>query len=449
LLLAELYIRNDDVEAAKSLFADPASFDATDGLFLALAGRLSLQAGRSDLATAYFDRSEQSRPSTVRELVGVTSIYVAAGEFERSIRLLQEATPDDAASGLVRDYLLALMQARQGDLDAAAATADRLRAAQPDASWPLNLRGAIALAANDFQAAKDLYTEALNLEPNNVAASLNLARVAVALGDTGEATRHLLRVTAIEPQDATANFGLAQLAAQRGDIRAAHSFLARAAESPLRLRLQGELYTAEGRFAEAAAAFGRAFELQPSSDLAFSRYAAATRAGLPEPESSLLVWAAQNPRDVQVHYVLGLLAQAAGDSDAAVSRYEGVIANAPQHAAALNNLAGIYAQRGDTRALELAARAHAASPGDPAVADTLGWIHVGSGNPRAGLPLLEQARAGLPDHPEIRYHWAVALAETGDREQALRELRALLSSGVTFPSRSDAQGYLRGLEEQG
>jgi predicted Zn-dependent protease len=126
-----------------------------------------------------------------------------------------------------------------------------------------------------------------------------------------------------------------------------------------------------------------------------------------------------------------------------------VIANAPQHAAALNNLAGIYAQRGDTRALELAARAHAASPGDPAVADTLGWIHVGSGNPRAGLPLLEQARAGLPDHPEIRYHWAVALAETGDREQALRELRALLSSGVTFPSRSDAQGYLRGLEEQG
>jgi cellulose synthase operon protein C len=76
----------------------------------------------------------------------------------------------------------------------------------------------------------------------------------------------------------------------------------------------------------------------------------------------------------------------------------------------------------------------------------LGWLHVQRGAATEGLPLLAQAAAGLPDQAEVRYHWGVALADSGDRSKALEVLGSALAGGAEFPGRDDAAKRVAALE---
>lgn len=448
LLLAETYIKEGELTAAKRLFDDSSALGDMDGVFLASAGRLSLDAGRPELAADYFDESASSNPGSIQELVSVSSIYLAAGEFERAVRLLQEASVSSANSSLVRDYLVALIELRRGALEPARLAAERLVIARPKTAWTLNLLGSIDLLAQDFAAARNSYDSALESDPDNVPALLNLARIAVATSEADVATEHLQRVLEIDPAELTARAGLAQLAAERGDLPAAHALLSEGVESSLLSQMQGELFAAESRYPESYGAFSRAFQLEPSGQLALKIYAVATKAGISQPAAALRAWVEYHPDDVSANFVLGLIAQSQGDSADAVARYEAVLATDPKHFGALNNLAGLYSQSNLERAVEYATRAHAVQPQNPTVADTLGWLHVLSGDAETALPFLEQAVNAMPDSLEVRYHRAVAMAESqDDARPSIAELQELLRSETAFASRSDAVAYLEKLED--
>jgi predicted Zn-dependent protease len=111
----------------------------------------------------------------------------------------------------------------------------------------------------------------------------------------------------------------------------------------------------------------------------------------------------------------------------------------------LNNLAWLYGERKDPRAVGLGERALAAAPSNASIADTLGWLYVQNGNAARGLPLLAQAAAELSDQGDVSYHWAVALAETGDAARAIEILRQITADGREFDSRADAQRRLNDL----
>jgi tetratricopeptide (TPR) repeat protein len=209
--------------------------------------------------------------------------------------------------------------------------------------------------------------------------------------------------------------------------------------------VEGELYVAQGQFERAADAFIAAFDAEPSADLAIFAFAANSRTERARPEAQLVLWTEQHPRDVVGNFALGTVLLARGELDAAVARFETVHEVNPEHTGALNNLAWIHGERGDERALDLAQRAHELAPADPAIADTLGWIQVRGGVPERGLPLLERAAAALPNELEVRYHWAVALAETNARSEALAVLEDLVGSGLEFRSRDAALEKVRTL----
>ena len=73
-------------------------------------------------------------------------------------------------------------------------------------------------------------------------------------------------------------------------------------------------------------------------------------------------------------------------------------------------------------------RAHRLAPKDPAIQDTLGWILVEQGQVDKGLRQLRDARLRDPQNPEIRVHLAAALAKSGRRDEAKREVEELLKS---------------------
>jgi tetratricopeptide (TPR) repeat protein len=445
LLLAEIYLRQNNVASARAVLADARGV-VENGLAAALAGRASLAAGEAGLAAEFFDRSERGKPRNLRELVELAGVYVAAGELDRAVRVLDSASFAEEDSDALIGYLLSIVQLRRGDHAAAAATAERLSAERPEAAWPAALRGTIALAQGDNSAARRFFETALEREPDYVPALLSLARVSVASGDADGAVAHLRRVLELDPQSLDAILGMVQLAVQRGDFAEAETWVASAPESAQRFVVEGNLHAARRRYADAAVAFERAFALQPSAALALRAYAASRQARRPDADAVLLAWLERQPTDPDVNFALGSQALERGEDAAAISRYEAAVAANPRHGPALNNLAWLYDQRGDDRALDFARRAHDVVPNDPAVVDTLGWLYVRRGDAAAGLPLLERA-ARDASNPEIRYHYAVALAETGAAADAAALLDELVSGAAEFASRDEARERLARLRQ--
>ena len=99
-------------------------------------------------------------------------------------------------------------------------------------------------------------------------------------------------------------------------------------------------------------------------------------------------------------------------------------------------------EMGDQRALATAREAYALAPQSAAIMDTLGWILVRSGQVPEGLALLEKAAAGANVSPEIKYHYAAALAQSGAKERAKEQLTQLLGTQTSFDGRAEAQQLL-------
>src|SRR5262249_42656146 len=122
----------------------------------------------------------------------------------------------------------------------------------------------------------------------------------------------------------------------------------------------------------------------------------------------------------------------------AIHECERLLIDDPKNAIVLNNLAWLYFLIADNRALGKAEAAFALAPDSPAIAGTLGWIAVEKGQVQRGLPLLRKAAEGAPS-PAARYHLAVALSRSGQREEALQVLSALINSGEQFDELAAAQ----------
>ncbi|HET9469702.1 MAG TPA: tetratricopeptide repeat protein [Usitatibacter sp.] len=130
-----------------------------------------------------------------------------------------------------------------------------------------------ALVAGDLGAASRLYAAAIQADPANVDAQLGLATVEARRGNAAASAAAYRRALALDPQNPTALAGLAALAdfsrpeALESDLRADLAREPRSAALNLTL---GNLYAAQGRWAEAQAAYFEAHRLQPENpDVAY------------------------------------------------------------------------------------------------------------------------------------------------------------------------------------
>jgi putative PEP-CTERM system TPR-repeat lipoprotein len=206
--------------------------------------------------------------------------------------------------------------------------------------------------------------------------------------------------------------------------------------------LLGDVRYAEGSLSQAAQAYEKSHELKATSQSLLKLNAVKRRLG-GDGSAMLDEWLSTNPDDAGVRMVKATTDLEEGKTEIAVANYEKVLESAPENIVALNNLAWLYDERDDPRALDYAKRAHELAPARPEISDTYGWILFRAGNLEQALELLQNAAAGDGENADIRFHLASALAATGSREQALEHLDAILSDEVQFPSRADAQA-LRG-----
>ena len=207
--------------------------------------------------------------------------------------------------------------------------------------------------------------------------------------------------------------------------------------------LEGELLLAARQPAAAARAFEAAAAKSPSLRAVSGQVRARVATGQGKAEAPLEDWLKSRPADSEAQALLAELQLSQQRYPEATRSYEAVVAADPRNVVALNNLAWLYQQAKDSRALETARKAYEAAPTSASVADTYGWILVQSKKPDEGLKILRQAHEKAPENTEIQYHYAAALAATGDRATAQRVLTDLLGKGGSFQDRPAAEALLK------
>src|SRR5260370_18208750 len=218
--------------------------------------------------------------------------------------------------------------------------------------------------------------------------------------------------------------------------------------NPVYDMVSAELWEKAGRSADAVMLLEKAVAARPSEDnlvAALSRLYART-GELAKAEAVLNSRLKIVPEDLGIRSTLASIYLEQKRYDDAITEYTRITADHPAEAAALNNLAWLYQQKGDlVKARGLAERATAASPRLPQIDDTLGWILLAQGDPQKALTYLSAAILSAPGNPDIQYHLAVALHRVGRQADAQATLENLLGSGASFCDKTEAQNLCREL----
>ena len=155
-------------------------------------------------------------------------------------------------------------------------------------------------------------------------------------------------------------------------------------------------------------------------------------------------WLKKHSDDTGARLLLANIFMSLGRNADAIAEFEQLLPSA--NAALLNNLAWLYSQEGDPRALETARQAHSSEPDNPKVADTLGWILVANGNVNDAVELLKVSARELDTNPSVHYHLGIAYMQQGEEREARLALENAVDLGGQFPERREAEQALSLLE---
>jgi len=133
-----------------------------------------------------------------------------------------------------------------------------------------------------------------------------------------------------------------------------------------------------------------------------------------------------------------------GRDEEARKLYEDIVATDPRAAVAANNLAWMYAEKGERldMALQLAQAAKAELPDVAAVSDTLGFVFLKRDLPSLAIPQFRHAVEKEPGNPTFHYRLGQALFLNGNKDEAKRSLEQAMKLKLTGDEAAEARRML-------
>ncbi|WP_022961238.1 tetratricopeptide repeat protein [Halopseudomonas pelagia] len=343
---------------------------------------------REDEALVLLNRNPVAA-SAPQALMLHSRLLAADGQTDEAISLLQEGlrqSPDDSRMRL----LLARLLVSEGELDAAAAQFTLLTQHNPDDLDLLLSLALINLEGEQFAAAAEHFERLLDADPNNDTARYHLG-IAYQQLDQPEKALEAWQGVQGERDFLTSRLRISQLMADQGrvDELATRLEADRAARPDAAL----QLYLIE---IESLAPSNPALAMQRAND-ALQRY---------EFDSNLL-------------YTRAMLAEKVGQPEQLKVDLRTIIEREPENSMALNALGYTLADRNESldEALQLIEKAAALNPDDPAITDSLGWVHYRLGNLELAEEYLRKAYTAYPD-PEVAAHLGEVLWAQGKHREA-------------------------------
>lgn len=402
---------------------------------------IDMRENKPEQARARYEGILRADKANIPAMIGLAELAAQQNKNEEFLAWLERAVKANPVAIMPRAFLANYYAAKrepQKALVHARAAAD----GNPNSPEALSLLGRIQLAAGERQNALSTYNKLIAMRPNSAEVYYQLARTQAALGDEKAMRASLSKALELDPAHLWARAALSSLETRTGRtteaLRQAREIQNRAPDSAVGFALEGDALWAGRRPADAAAAYQKALERGKESGLVIKTHRSLLRSGQTAKADELLLgWLKEHPHDQEAHLYLADSYLRRGLKREATQQYEALLAVQPDFIPALNNLALLYLQQGDRRALDLAERAHRLQPSSPVSADTLGWILTRQGQGERGLKLLEQAYAANAQQPEVRYHYAYALHRAGKTAQA-RQVLAPLQSAKLPPELQEA-----------
>ncbi|MCB1923264.1 MAG: PEP-CTERM system TPR-repeat protein PrsT [Gammaproteobacteria bacterium] len=484
IFLGILYLKVGDLEAARRIADDVVSRQPENLLAINLQAVVAVAEKHYDEGRHLFESVIERRPDYDPARINLIKLDIVEGRYDEAQAALDELLLREPRSPSVL-RTRAEMEISRNDYEAASQFLQRILAHAPDAVADALLLSQIYERTGASDRALTLLTDLERRLPEDVAVKQRLAELHITSGDIDTARALLTEAARLAGPHATQRIAVAELQIQAmayddamqgaqsvlrefPDAVAPRLLMARVhslqrrynqaddivngvlrehPEDVRALTLLADIRIARGQYDDALDLYRHAIAIEDTSDLALSIYRTRLRKGddaiaLVE----LAAWRESHEPEPRVLATLGAHYARRGELQTAVELYRGAIALDPFNVSALNNLAVAVMGFDVEEALDAANRAYALAPGNAAVLDTLGWIEVQVGNLGAGLARLREALQRNEHVPEIHYHLAVALEESGSRDEAHSALRRALRTDATFAGRADAEQRLRRFE---
>jgi tetratricopeptide (TPR) repeat protein len=348
----------------------------------------------------------------------LAKLHLRSGQPQQAIGFAEQALREQPLNGGARSLLASALLA-DGQLSRAEAEANLIAKGAPSRPEGHILMGEVLYRRNQPAAARQSFEKALQLDPTSMRASSGLALIEVGSKQA--------------PQM------VARLDAQ----------LTKSPKDPRLTLLTGRAHATAGNFAKAEELFRRAITLDPTLAEAYNTLGQlyVQQNKLDQARAEYQALAAKQPNNVQAQTMVAMLLHATGKTAEAKTHYEKIVALDQRASVAANNLAFLYAEEGGNLdiALNLAQSAKAASPDDPDVDDTLGWIYYKKNLPALAIEPLRRSVEKDAKNALYHFHLGMAYVKAGDSRSGRSMLERAVSLGLESTDAAEAQRALASL----
>ncbi|MEM7042803.1 MAG: XrtA/PEP-CTERM system TPR-repeat protein PrsT [Pseudomonadota bacterium] len=300
--------------------------------------------------------------------------------------------------------------------------------------------GDLSLRFGQSETAKLAFERLARLAPDDPDPHVALAQAAYQLGDVEAFKAGIESALAIDPGHRAANGMLFDMLMEADAPKAVEAMIDRleAADPVFGTELLAAFHLRSGRPDEGIEVMKAAAAAQENAVFAHRLFSLRRQAGdVDGAIAGLRAWLIRQPGDAAAMDLLGDAFIERGALRVGLRYYEQALKLSGDNPFLLNDVAWVRQELGMANAEEVAQRAYAIAP-LPEIADTLGWIMVRQGKADTGLPLLREAFQARSANPDIRYHLAYTLSETGDEEAARDLLEDLVSLDQPYAERQAA-----------
>jgi len=441
------YLAKRDLTAARASFEraleiEPDFYSAAYNLAI-----IDVQEGKPQAARQRYDAILKKNPKNEQVILATAELSAITGSSPAEIAALLEKAVAANPTSLRARLALITYYIRQRDHKAAIGAAQAGLSAIPNEPQLIEALGTAQITSGDGNQAVETFKRLALALPQNPLVQLRLADAYGSIKDYPAAIDSVRKALALKPDLDQAWGALARAyvlsGKPEGAIAEAKKLQKEQPTKAIGYAIEGEILALQRKLPEAVTAFRTGLSKQPSPILAARLYTALQSAGKSDEAAAMAAkWTKDNPKDATMRQLVAEQSQRRGDMSGAIANYRQVLEINPDSVAALNNLAWLLAQNNDPKALEYAEQAHRFAPFNPSVLDTLGYVLTKQGDAKRGLQMLTMASTLAPTRDEIRLHLAQALAATGNKAEARKQLTELVKLDKGSPIRGEAEKLL-------
>jgi len=435
IMLAELNLRQKNVESAEKIVNDILSSDQRNVDALKLRASIRLDRGQVDEAIADLREALNDQPRSATLMLMLATAYERDGAIDLADKQFADAMKASNFSPTVGLDYVAFLQ-RRGGADRAYDVLTELANRWQSNVQVLSTLAGMKLSRQDWTGAQQI-AEAIKRLGNSGAVSDQILGAALSGEHNTEASIAAFQNAAAAAPSAAqpmASLVGALVNAKQTDKAIAYlqSALKTDPSNAEAYVLLGDIELANNTPDQAEKSFKAAIESQPKSDVGYQALSSLyiRQQKIDAALDTIQQGLTQQPDSVNLQLSLSGIFELKGNYDGAISQYENMLKQQPGSLIIMNNLASLLADHRTDKASLDQAQTLAVSLREsqiPQFKDTLGWIYYRQGDFRASVPLLEEAAASLPSSPLVHYHLGMSYLGIGQTAKASDQFKQALS----------------------